>query len=568
MKLEKATNEHLIYLLAVLLAASLRFIGLGNLPLSDMESTWANQAFHIVKGGGLPIVGDQPGYILLTSVVFFLFGSSEFLARFWPAVSGTLLVMVPLLYRERMGRTAAMILAVGLAIEPSLVAASRQADGRILAIAGFAFAVGFLLKRNAAGTGIFAGLAIFGGPTAWNILLVLGLGLGGKKLTGGKNIERDLTLRPALGWIAGATLFFGMLFGFLPGGLSALFDSLVSCLKGWTAIGAVEPSLLLTTWVILSPLVFVLGLFGVIRGIFIKETIDRSLIGIWGSLFVVCLAYPGRQTADLAYSAVPFLVIGALQADYMLRQFEWKMPALGYTALIAVLGISLWMNFSSFTNPAIRVEDNPLRWGGIIGVVSLMAASFILIGWGWAWNVARNGFLSGLGSVLLVYTLAAAWSSAGLNVRPEMELWVNGNYPSEQKLALKVLGDVSEWQTGHKDTLDLVVTELDTPSLRWALRNYRNVSFVSQLAPDSKPSVVISVLKPGANLGLGVAYTGQPLVWGQSVNWPALLSQDWIPWFFYRDLPYRPDIINRQSIILWLRSDLFPASAKTARPSP
>jgi hypothetical protein len=432
----------------------------------------------------------------------------------------------------------------------------------MLAITCFAFAIGFLIKRNAAATGIFAGLAIFGGPTAWNVLIALLLGLGAIRLQGGAKDENQ-TLRKACAWAAGAVLLFGVLFGFLPGGLSALFNSLVSYLTGWTSGRPVELTLMLTGWAILSPLVFLLGWMGVIHGIMRKDRLERSLSWLWGCLFVMSLVYPGRQVGDLAYSAVAFLVLGAVQVARLLQPVELKTPTYGYAVLIAVLCISLWMTFSSFTNPVIRLEDSPLRWGGIIGVVFLMLASFILISWGWAWKAAGYGFIYGLGVVLFIYTLATAWSGAGMNNRPEVEMWVEGAYPVEQKLVMKVLGDVSEWQTGYKNSIDLVVVGVDTPSLRWALRNHRKLSFISQLAPDAKPGAVISVEKPQANLGLGVAYTGQAMLWGQTVNWPALLNQDWISWFFYRDLPYRPDIINRQSVILWLRSDLFPAAAKT-----
>ncbi len=139
MKIGKLTKEHLIYGLAILLAMGLRFIGLGNTPLSDTEASSALQALSAFQPGHV-ISGGQPGYVLLTAVNFFLTGSSEFFARFWPAVFGTLLVLVPYLGRERLGQKAALVMAFAVAIEPSLVAVSRQADGRMLAITGLAFA--------------------------------------------------------------------------------------------------------------------------------------------------------------------------------------------------------------------------------------------------------------------------------------------------------------------------------------------------------------------------------------------------------------------------------------------
>ena len=153
MKSGKLSTEHFFYGLAIILAVGLRFIGLGNTPLSDGEARIALQAVSAFQPGHV-ISGGQPGYVLLTAASFFLFGTSEFLARFWPAVLGSLLVLMPYLGRERFGQKPALVMAFALAFEPSLVAASRQADGRILAITGLAFAMMFLLRRNAIWAGI------------------------------------------------------------------------------------------------------------------------------------------------------------------------------------------------------------------------------------------------------------------------------------------------------------------------------------------------------------------------------------------------------------------------------
>jgi len=291
------------------------------------------------------------------------------------------------------------------------------------------------------------------------------------------------------------------------------------------------------------------------------EAADQAIAWVWLFLFILVMIYPQRQTADLAYAVVPLLALGARQ---VVRVFP---PLLGhrtvyiYALLVAVLGVSIWMSFSGFTN--LATQDNALRWGGIAGAGFLLLASLLLVGWGWDWKAAWVGFVCGLSAVLLVYTLATAWSGAGMNNRPSNEIWVNSAYPIEQNLALKVLGDVSEWHTGSRDGVDVAVSGVDTPSLRWALRNFRNLNFISALAPDAKTSVVITPEKLGANLGLALPYTGQGLAWSQSVLWSELLPQDWLGWFFYRDLASRPDILNRQGLILWLRSDLFPAADKT-----
>jgi predicted membrane-bound mannosyltransferase len=126
------TLEHAFYAIALAFAISLRFFHLGALPLSNFEADWALQALRIIQGLR-PTIGPNPAYVHLTAVLFFLFSATNFLARFWPALAGTALVLAPWLLRRRMGRIPALVLAFGLALDPGLVAMSRLAGGPILA---------------------------------------------------------------------------------------------------------------------------------------------------------------------------------------------------------------------------------------------------------------------------------------------------------------------------------------------------------------------------------------------------------------------------------------------------
>jgi hypothetical protein len=565
MKLQKPTTEIFLYGLAFVIAAAIRFIGLGSVPLSDAEANWALQALAIARGGHV-VLGPQPGYLLLTGASFFVFGATDFMARFWPALAGTVLVLSPYLFREQLGRKAAVILAFALALEPSLAAASRQADGRMIGLAAIVFAVGFLSRRNLAWGGIALGLSLFGGPSTWNGLIGVGLGLSASRLTAGKPAENEnavpLNTRALLIWTGGTILLLGTLFGFVPGGLSAVGEGLVSYLRGWVSGSGVPVLLMLVAWIGLSPLVFLFGSVGVVRELIGRKMANPGLVWIWAFVFLLALAYPARQTADLAMAAVPFLALGARQAAQLRQPFENKVPAWGYTLLVAVLGASIYLNYASQISAIVPGQD-ALRWGGMLGALFLILASFFLVAWGWSWKVAGTGIIFGIGGLLLMYTLMTTWSGAGLSVNPGNELWVEGNYANGETLTLKVLGDVSEWNSGLRNSLDLLVSGVDSPSLRWALRDYRNVNFVSQLPPDAQPSVVLTPVIQGTNLGLPAPYTGQGLDWAQRVNWTVFQFGDWTRWLSYRDLTTQTGLVSYQKVILWLRSDLFPGAAKT-----
>ena len=127
------TLEHAFYALALALAVGLRFLHLGTLPLSDFEAAWALQALRVTQGYH-PVLGPNPAYVHLTAVLFYIFGASDFLARFWPALAGCVLVLVPWFLRSRFGRIPALVLAFGLALDPGLVAMSHLAGEPMLAI--------------------------------------------------------------------------------------------------------------------------------------------------------------------------------------------------------------------------------------------------------------------------------------------------------------------------------------------------------------------------------------------------------------------------------------------------
>src|SRR5512138_3796328 len=120
-------------------------------------------------------MGLMTAYVPLTAILFGIFDATNFLARFWPALSGTALVLTPWALRGRFGRPAAILLAFGLALDPGLVAMSHLAGGPMLAIAFLVLTALAWVKGKRALAGISAGLALLSGRSIWIGLLGLGL---------------------------------------------------------------------------------------------------------------------------------------------------------------------------------------------------------------------------------------------------------------------------------------------------------------------------------------------------------------------------------------------------------
>jgi hypothetical protein len=127
------TLENTLYTLALAIALGIRFINLGALSLTDYEARFALEALNITNG--MPgMLGSNPDYTHLTTILFYILGGADFWARFWPALAGACLVIAPWFLRERIGRVPALVLAFGLALDPGMNAISRLAGGPMLAI--------------------------------------------------------------------------------------------------------------------------------------------------------------------------------------------------------------------------------------------------------------------------------------------------------------------------------------------------------------------------------------------------------------------------------------------------
>jgi uncharacterized protein (TIGR03663 family) len=116
---------------AVLCAAALavRLIGLEDRPFHHDESQDAYFSWLFFTEGEYhyqPIL-HGPLRFYLTSAAYLLFGDSDFTARLAPALMGTLMVPLPYLLREQLGRVGALAAAAALAFGPSYLYYSRFA---------------------------------------------------------------------------------------------------------------------------------------------------------------------------------------------------------------------------------------------------------------------------------------------------------------------------------------------------------------------------------------------------------------------------------------------------------
>jgi len=576
--------------LAFLLALVLRLIGLGSLPLSDAEAGWALQAMHVADGTK-PLLGSNLAYIVPTSLLFFLLGTSNFLARFVPALAGTALVFAPALFRKQIKLVPGLLLSIFIALDPGLVALSRMAGSAILAVTFVMFAWGCWLDERPRAAGIFGALALISGPSVWMGLLGIALTMGiiyalerSNEKTAKTESADETTIPPKVDAIEGrersrreslkSALVFGVgtlipistMFFLSPNGLSAWLGALPEFIRGWGIASGVPGTRLLLALLIYQPLALLFGLVSVVRGFWLGRRHSMQLSFWFAIALALALLYPSRQVGDLVWALVPLWTLAAIfLSNYVTVFSEERREVGGVVLLTAFMLLFGWMNYTSIALDPLGVANQPStafmisgrqidfipsRYLLMISIILLLAVSLLLVGLGWSVHTAVFGGIWGLTLALGVYSLGAAWGATGLRTPAGWELWSVGNVPQQAGYLQITVADISEWSTGSDTMQEVKVLNVDSPALEWLLRE-QNAEFVNTLDVNDTPPILIS--HETSSPDLPAEYRGQDFHWRSQPAWNVLHPFDWVTWSVFRTLPQ-----DYETLVVWVRSDIFP----------
>lgn len=568
MNFRKITNELSLYSLALFLAVFLRLLNLGAFPLSDQEANWALQAQQIsqLSANKDVVIGSQPAYIFTTGLTFILLNTSNFLARFWPAVIGAMLVITPYLFRNKLGKKAALLLAWGLALDPGLVAVSRQAGGPMMALTFAVLSLGFWVNRRSIAAGILAALALLSGAAIMHGISIGLLGWLVFRRSSRSRTDDEILTRPPGEWKIG---LFALLATFLT--IGTLFFRYPQGISGWTSAiteflaGISQPSgtpawrILVTSWVY-QPLPWIFALAAVFRTLYqwlilkIKPAFENFvLMGCAGFALGVVLIYPRHTTSDLVWFTFLLWSIAAQELSQWLEIGEKPVISWIQAGLIFIFSGMLWNTLISVSQvtPQAGVSWALLQALVLTGILGLAGLSAILVSYTWSWPVSRFGLA--IGSILtgMVYSLAVLWSATQIRPNSPVEFWNTGATTAQSNLLLNSIQDLSNWATGMPDEIEMVVT-VDSPAMRWILRDFKKVQYMSQIPSANLPALVITP-SGQETLALSAAYRGQDFPWQIYPGWTGALPNDFVPW-----LTFRKAAEQKTWVILWARVDLFP----------
>ncbi len=553
--------EKLAYPAIFIIGLTLRLLHLGQFSLSDEEARLALQALSLARGEIPSYQNPDGGYLVFTGVLFFIFNATNFLARFVPALLGALICLMPVGFRTVLGKKAALILSLGLALDGAWLSSSRQAGGHSWAVFFFLISLWALHSGRWKLGGVFIGLALLGGTEIWKGLLPFLTALGIFWWTNRAVLQPDeseMRIKHHVGkialWGGGALLVIGTFFLLLPAGLSAFGGGLIEYLRGWGSSAGASIGLVLGTIVVYQPVALLFGIAGAFYQVKQVQPVDRFLTVWWIISLFHLFFYPAREVLDLIWVSLPLLAMASrMLVIFFDTRFEQKNLAIIYAAIVFVFLMFVAQNIARLLSPErVAVNTQPEVIGILAGLV-FVAGSIALVAWGWSGRVAGFGAIGGLLSILLLFWLSGSIHASGLGEHPETNPFLQGSLIREADLLNDTIGDISELNFLSRSGADIVAAGLNQPALRWAAREYPYFTFENTLQPQLQSSMVLT---PSALMvEYGEPYRGQDFEWGAKPIWDLMTLQEWLQWAIFKTAP-----LESNMIILWARESLFPGN--------
>ena len=562
---EKLTLTHLIYIVILIIAIIFRMVNLGEVSLTNEEARSALCALDTNRQG----CGDiSTLYTFFTNTIFTIFGDTNFTARIFPAMIGSLIVLLPYLLKPLVERKTGIVLAVCLALDPILIQTSRTAGGPILGIVFILFTLVFLLKQDWRTALMIAAFGLLCGSSFWIGSISLGLTygvtwlltrkqfqeeeflIGFHKKTKNAKQNKNITLALVLLWIAICTR--------LLSNPAALFSPFQSLLTIFPSIdGAANGQVLATdvrmvVFLLYSFFTVVFCIVGIFRGK--PEQNRRNLFLILWIIFgLVVFLIPQFSFQQAAWICIPLWVFAA---ESMLAVLEktittWKK---NYIPILIGLVILVFLFFQILRlHYLLSVGlDLTRNMALLLAPILLCILFFLLYGYGWSMHSAVQ-------VVSTLFLLCAAFSllqnashAADISGTYEYELVRDGPYSKNEDI---LLTEIESYRKEKDIQLENVTVALSlderTENLEWMLRNYK-VDVIDNIVTVPENKYKVYILNTNAQQSFN-AHESKNLFLSSNVAWVQKDFSGFLPDQILEWLLYRTVDVQVSSYTVWFK---------------
>jgi len=562
--LARVTLADLLFALVMLVAAVMRLVNLNSLPLAPDEAAQAWQTWAFWQPGMNVMLTGSPAYFTLTKLLAQVVGYSDTTVRLVPALFGMGIVFVPWLGRRALGNVTALAASLLLAVSPLQVVIARLAGGDAIALFALLLVVMayvrfretavptyLALLLGAVGLGLAASPLFYSGMItlliAWGMQRVIGLSLFASDVP---QISREGRKTAVIVGIVVFLAVSSMMF-WNPSGLGAAARQAVDWFSQFNPAhnaGAVtDPFLAVARY---EPILITLGLLVIIWASWRAHPLASFGIYWIAAVLLLMLAQRGEMSNAVLLTLPGFLMIG-LFANEILQE---KMSSTGRLVAAGAF-LTLMLGLVNLARYVRRFPFEPDKLENVWMILFAFAFSFTILYFILSWNVTAvyQGTLLGLLAFFVFFNWGTGWWMGHYAANDPRERWVTVGTDDDVLVLIPMIRELSNQVTNSIHDLD-VFSLVDSPVLRWYLRDLQRVRFGKALPVDTTDEVIITPADTeptlssdymGSDYGL-LRTEPESLDVGQT---PLIDTLRW--WFFHESGISAPE----SRIILWLRAD-------------
>lgn len=558
---EKPRNVGWVWIGLLALAVATRLSALGHAPLAPDEARRALASLAAARGEGWSASMESPLLQVGNALLFLVLGAEDGIARLLPALTGVAVVMVPWLWRRRLGEVAALTASALLLISPPLLFAARRVESTALGVLGAGLLTSALLTgtRGRAAL-VVAGLALGlnGGPAFYDAALAGAVTWAVYRWATQAPPSLGALRRwwPAVvgGIVVALLLSVGM--GVHWGNWDGAGTGLAAWLAGWRSAPTPHPGL--SALLVYTPLTLLLLAPALVR----PRPLPMALM--LGGALAALLAHlrPGASPPALVAAGLPLALaagagVRALIADVDRRTLAWLgLHTLAAFAFWIPVGLALMGHAQGTTyvaeGAALLVVLGAVVLTALQILLALLFSLFVPL------RATGRGAFLGLALALLLVQVRFAWGLAFLRPTSPVEPAVVTATSPDVRALRAMVEDVAIQQGQRRDVFDVTVltdaTAEVTPVVRWILRDFKRLRLASQWPAETHGVVVTA--EPAAVLPTDGGWRGMRFVAVVGGPFPAPACRQVFPpqcrelarWYLLRTSSAEPDV---DGVLLW-----------------
>ena len=271
------------------------------------------------------------------------------------------------------------------------------------------------------------------------------------------------------------------------------------------------------------------------------------------ALFILILVQHDNSHNAVLLTLPGYFLLGLLTNS--LWQGQQQLVSYSLTSGLIFLGALMWVNGARYGRVITTAPDQlGYFWMAILALVLALTALYF-VGSGWDVTIVWQGALTSLLVLFFVYQWGTGWWLTQEAANDPRERWVAvPTTDDDVSLMTDILREVSRQLVNSDFDLSLFST-VDTPILRWYLRDYAQAQFGNTIPATANFEAIISTAEQ-TELALASDYMGSDFGLMRVSVEPRPGSSaivDTLRWWLFHETN---TAVTQQRIILWVRTDL------------